>query len=242
MKKVFITGASRGIGRAMALLFAENGYEVGFCYRQSHADAESLCKEISAFTKASSFCCDLANMHDVMALPAQIEARMGHMDVWINNAGASHFGLIQDVSEEEYDRLFNVNFKSMFFLTQAAAEKMIAVKKGSIINLSSVWGQTGASCEVLYSASKAAVVGFTKALAKELAPSGIRVNCIAPGVVDTDMMQRFSPTEKKNIAGEIPMQRFGRPQEIAQLALFLADERSSYITGQVLAVNGGFIC
>lgn len=242
MKKVFITGGSRGIGRACALAFAKRGYQVGFCYFSSESDAKSLQNEINLLSQAQPFRYDLSDIKGMKNLAEQIHNEMGNIDVLINNAGISSYGLIQDVEESEFDRLMNINFKSMFFLTQALIPSMIAEKSGNIINISSIWGQAGASCEVLYSASKGAVISFTKALAKELAPSGIRVNCICPGVVDTDMMKCFSAEEREEIACEIPLGRFSEPEEIAKTALFLASADSAFITGQIIGVNGGQFC
>lgn len=242
MKKVFITGGSRGIGRACALAFAKRGFEVGFCYFSSEEEAKSLENQIALISKAYAFRCDLSDSEAPKNLAEEIYSKMGSIDVLINNAGVSSYSLIQDVDENEFDRIMNVNFKSMFFLTQALISPMIARGSGNIINISSIWGQTGASCEVLYSASKGAVISFSKALAKELAPSGIRVNCICPGVVDTDMMNRFSESEREEIAYEIPLGRFSEPEEVAKTALFLASGDSGFITGQVIGVNGGQFC
>ncbi len=240
MKQVFVTGATRGIGRAIALAFAEEGYEVGFCYRKSEAEAEELARLIDEKTRARAYRCDLSDFSRVTELSSRVMKEMSHIDVWINNAAVSLYGLVQDVTEEEFDSLMNVNFKSAFFLTRAVIPQMLSRKSGCVINLSSVWGQTGASCEVLYSASKAAMIGFTKSLAAELAPSGIRVNAIAPGVADTDMLSRFTPEEKKELAASIPTGRFVRPEEVASCAIFLASDAAASVTGQVLAVNGGF--
>jgi 3-oxoacyl-[acyl-carrier protein] reductase len=242
MAKVFVSGASRGIGRSIALSFAKAGFEVGFSYNESKDLALSLADEIGSYTKAYSFCCDFSDRDSVRELSRAIGEKMGQVDVLINNVGVSSYGLFQDVSDEEFDRVFSVNFESMFFLTKDLVGQMISKHQGVVINISSVWGQTGASCEVLYSSTKAAVIGFTKALAKELAPSGIRVNCIAPGIVDTQMMSKFSDVEKSVMAEEIPVGRFAQSEEIASLAVYLAGSEASYITGQVCAVNGGLYC
>ena len=241
MKKVFITGAARGIGRACALKFSENGFEVGFCFQHSEKEARALCEQINGKTKAYSYRCDLESMEEVRLMAARVLSEMGEVDVLVNNAGVSSWGLFQDVTEEDFDRVMRTDFKSMFFLTQSLSAPMIARKEGKIINLSSVWGETGASCEVLYSAVKAAVIGFTKALAKELAPSGIQVNAIAPGAVETDMLKPFTFEEKRELADRIPLGRFAAPEEVASLALFLGLD-STYITGQVIGINGGLHC
>ena len=239
-KKVFITGATRGIGRSTALLFAKAGYEVGFCYHERHDLAKSLIEEIETRSAAHSFSCDLADPEAVEKLADAVLFKMGEINVLINNAGVSHYGLAQEVTPEAYERVMNTDLRSAFFLTRAFLPQMIARKEGSIINLSSVWGQTGASCEVLYSTAKAALIGFTKSLAKEVAPSGVRVNCVAPGVVKTDMMARFSDSEIRALEEEIPLCRLADPDEIAKVIFDLAGDDFSYVTGQVIPVNGGF--
>ncbi len=238
MKSVFITGGARGIGRALAIRFAKNGYRVGisFCSSRKNADELSLNYGITTIKADLS----LPNGGEILA--GEILSRFGDVDVLINNAGVASYGLFQDVTEAEYDRVFTANFKSTYFLTKGLIGGMLHKKSGAIINISSIWGQTGAACEVLYSSSKAAIIGFTKALSKELAPSGITVNCIAPGVVDTDMMAKFSSEEKNAMKEEIPLGSFTEPDEIAEIALMLCSDRTRSITGQVIAVNGGMYC
>lgn len=238
MKNVFITGGARGIGRALAICFAQREYRVGISYCSSYESA----KELSDIYGIYTFQADLSISNGVEQLSESVLNNFGAVDVLINNAGISSYGLFQDISSEEFDKLFQVNFKSAYFLTKALIGDMLRKKSGSIINISSVWGQTGASCEVLYSSAKAAMIGFTKALAKELAPSGITVNCIAPGVVDTDMMNRFTAEEKRQILEEIPICRFTEPNEIAELAFMLCSEKCKSITGQVIGINGGMYC
>jgi 3-oxoacyl-[acyl-carrier protein] reductase len=242
MKTVFITGGTRGIGRACVYAFAKAGYRVVFCYQKSEEEAKRIVCELSDFSEIIPLCCDLSEVNRVTLLAAQVLSLVGCPDVVIHNAGISSYGLIQDVNEEEYERVFGVNFKSVFFLTKELLPPMIANQKGRIITVSSIWGQTGASCEVVYSASKAALIGFSKALAKELAPSGIPVNVIAPGIVDTDMMARFSESEKSDMLEEIPCGSFCHPNDIAKTALFLAEEAPISLTDQVIAVNGGCYC
>lgn len=242
MKRVLITGGTRGIGKSLVEAFANSGYQVAFCYENSTVEAEELFQKFKCKTDILPIRCDLGDPVSISKLATLVDEKFGGVDVLINNAGVSSYSLFQDVSVDEYDRVMNVNFKSMYFLTQRFVAAMIRNRSGKIINLSSVWGQTGASCEVLYSASKAAVIGFTKALAKELAPSGIMVNCIAPGVVDTDMMSKFSDDEKMEICNEIPTQRFATTDEIAKIALFLANSDLPSLTGQIIPVNGGFYC
>ncbi len=239
MKQVFVTGGTRGIGKAICCLFAQNGFDVGFCYEKSEEEAKKLVSELSEYSNVKAFCCDLSNPEKVIELAEKIRAEFSHLSVLINNAGVSSYGLLQDITSEEFDRVFSVNVKSMFLLTGKLTGLMLNQESASIINISSIWGQTGASCEVLYSASKAAVIGFTKALAKELAPSNVVVNCIAPGVVDTEMMSSFSECEKASLREEIPLGRFAQAHEVAKLALFLAENNNSFITGQVFGINGG---
>ncbi len=239
MKTVLVTGGSRGIGRAVARRFAERGFCVGICYEKNREAAEEIFLELNKITQVHLFQADFSQSQNVVSLANTVQEEMGSIDVLVNNAGVSSYGLFQDTTEEEFERVFSVNFKSMFFLTKALIPSMIQNQKGVIVNVSSIWGQTGGSMEVLYSASKAAVIGFTKALAKEVAPSGIRVNCIAPGVVDTDMMAQFSLSEKEALAESIPTGSFSDPDEIAQLALFLSQDGARNLTGQVIGINGG---
>lgn len=241
-KSVIITGASRGIGRACALEFAKNGYQVLVCYRRNADDAADVCRAISAAGgRALPFQMDAANLSDCRRTVSKAMMEFGRIDVLVNNAGVALPALFTETSEADYDRLFDVNMKGMFFLTQAAAKEMIAAGGGSIVNISSMWGITGASGEVAYSASKAAVIGFTKALAMELAPSHIRVNCVAPGVIDTDMNACYDADTMRTLAEKTPLGRLGTPEDVAKSVFFLADETSSFITGQVLTVDGGFI-
>ena len=242
MKSVLISGATGGIGGALARLFAKRGWRLALVYHSNQTAADKLYSDLSELTEVKLYSCDFSSFNYVTRLGDEVLNEFGCPDAVIHNAGVASYGLFQDVTEEDFQRLFSINFESAFFLTKCFASKMITRQSGSIVNVSSVWGQTGASCEVLYSSSKSAMIGFTKALAKELAPSGIRVNCIAPGVVDTDMMRNFSEEELSSIREEIPMGRFADPKEIAQACYFLASDESSYITGQVLGVNGGFYC
>ncbi len=242
MKTVLITGGTRGIGLCMVRLFSELGYRVGFCYHRSHDKAREIVAQLNQKGGGAAFCCDLENDDSVDALISEINKTLGGIDILINNAGVSSYGLFQNFPKEELDRVLNTNLRSALRLTQALIPSMIQNSWGRVINVSSVWGETGGSCEVLYSAAKAALIGFTKALAKELAPSGVTVNCISPGVVDTDMMARFSKDEIDLIQEEIPCGRMAKPEEIAQAALFLSSENASYITGQVLGINGGMYC
>ncbi len=235
---VLITGGSGGIGKALVRAFSKKGFRVSFTYNRSCDSALELERE----TGAKGFCVNFEDLASVLSFSEKICVEVAPVDVLVNNVGAALYGLIQDVTKDDFQRLFNVNFQSPFFLTQRLIPSMLSKQKGTIINIASVWGETGASCEVLYSSTKGALIAFTKALAKELAPSGISVNCISPGVVDTAMISRFSDEEKNALAEEIPAGRFTDADEIAKLALFLTEGASVSMTGQVIGVNGGMYC
>ena len=241
-KTAVITGASRGIGKACALLFAENGYDLLLCYRSREEEARSVAKEAEALgVRAIPFQMDMESLSDCRRTVAKAMMEFGQIDALICNAGISLPVLFTQTTEEEYDRVFSVNTKGVFFLAQAAAKEMISVGGGSIVAVSSMWGVAGASGEVAYSASKAAVIGFVKALAKELAPSGIRVNCMAPGVTDTEMNACYDEDTMYELAEKTPLGRIADPREIAEAIFFLASEKASFITGQTLTADGGFI-
>lgn len=229
MRQVLVTGGVRGIGLETARLFAREGYAVSVCYAEDEASAEAARAEGLRAVRA-----DVSDEGDVKRLFDGI----GPVDVLVNNAGVSLFGLLQDTAAADWDRVFAVNVRGAFLCSRAAIPSMLRKGGGSIVNVSSVWGVAGASCEVAYSASKAALIGFTKALAKELAPSNIRVNCVAPGVIATAMNARFSEEEMEAIRGDIPLGRVGSPSEVAQAVWALCC--SGYVTGQVLGVDGGF--
>lgn len=232
MKKVLISGGSRGIGAQCVRDFSELGYEVYFTYNKS----EEKAKEISKETNAVAIKCDISKSDEVEKIK-----EFGDFDILINNAGISEIKMFQDITESDWNRMFDVNIKGMFLLTKAVVDGMIRKKKGRIINISSMWGEVGASCEVHYSASKAAVIGFTKALAKELAPSGITVNCVSPGVIMTEMNSHLSEDELKELCDETPVMRVGDVSEVSKAVLYLADEKAGFVTGSVLPVNGGII-
>lgn len=231
MKTVLITGGSRGIGAACVRLFSKNNFRVLFTYNKSKQHALALSRE----TGAAAIQADISSQADTRVL-----SQHGAVDILVNNAGIAQQKLFSDITAADWDRMFDVNIKGMFLVTQALLPGMIHNKAGKIINLSSIWGQCGASCEVHYSASKAAVIGFTKALAKELGPSGICVNCVAPGIIDTEMNAHIDPEDLKALYAEIPLNRMGTPEEVAAMIYFLASEQAGYITGQVLAPNGGW--
>lgn len=241
-KTVLVTGGAKGIGAACVRAFARAGYNVCINYRTSDTAAKALEEELKKeHVSAITYCADVADAQAVRDMVRACEAEFGHIDVLINNAGISSFGLLTDITPEEWRRMIDVHVTGAFNCCHEVLPKMISRKSGNIINISSIWGETGASCEVHYSTAKAALIGFTKALAKEVGPSGIRVNCISPGVIDTDMNAAFSDDDIKALCDETPLMRIGSPEEVASAVLFLAGEGASFITGQVLGVNGGIL-
>lgn len=237
MKNVLITGASRGIGKACVYEFIKKGYRVFLNYNKSDKEAEKISSETGAVLVKG----DISKSDEVKKIADFIHTNYGSIDVIVNNAGISEQKLFVDISENDWDRMFDVNIKGMFIVTKEFVKDMISKKSGRIINISSMWGVTGASCEVHYSASKAAVIGFTKALAKEMGPSGICVNCIAPGVIETEMNSHLSDEDLSELCEETPLSRLGKADEVAKAVMFLAENESSFITGQVLNVDGGYV-
>ena len=241
-KTVLVTGASGGIGSACARLFADKGYKVAVHCRKNKAAAEELTNELrSKGCEAVCVCADLSDDAQVKAMFSEIRNTLGDVEILINNAGVSQQKLFTDTTRADYDFLFGANLLSAINCSREALKSMIAAHSGSIVNVSSMWGISGASCEVLYSASKAALIGFTKALAKEAGPSNIRINCVAPGVVDTRMNANLSSEDIENLSDETPLCRIGKPEEIANAVAFLATQDASFVTGQILSVDGGFI-
>ena len=236
-KIVLITGASRGIGETTAELFAENGYTVIVNYFNNKEKAESLASRIGGMAVRA----DVSDIYQTSQMVDTVIVQYGKIDVLVNNAGISIVGLFDSLPAENVKRLFDVNIFGTFNCTKCVIPHMIKRKYGKIINVSSMWGQSGASCEVHYSASKAAVIGFTKALAKEVGPSGINVNCVSPGFIMTDMNKCFTYNEISEIVDEIPIGRYGEARDIAETILFLSSEKSGFITGQIIGVNGGMI-
>lgn len=239
-KTVLITGASRGIGASMARLFAENGYNVIINYCNSKEDAQNLEKEL--FDKglsAKAIKADVKDYAQVVDMIEEIHQLFGDIDVLINNAGIAQQKLFTDITEQDFDNMVNVNLKGVFNCTKAVLRDMINNKYGKIINISSMWGVVGASCEVHYSAVKAGVIGMTKALAKEVGPSGINVNCIAPGVINTQMNSNLDEYTLNSLKEETPLGIIGEGEDIANLALFLASDKSKFITGQIITADGG---
>ncbi len=237
MRTVLITGGSRGIGRAMVELFSKNGYSVAFTYRESERSAEELARA----TGALAIKADSASAEDVLAACNRALGELGHVDCLINNAAVSAFSTITDISDADWDAMIRINLTAPFLYSRNIAKGMISRKCGRIINISSMWGLVGSSCEVHYSAAKAGLIGMTKAMAKELGPSGITVNAIAPGFIDTDMNRMLDGESVSAICAETPLCRAGTPQEIAETALFLASDKASFITGAVLNVSGGLV-
>ncbi len=241
-KTVIITGASKGIGAAMAILFARKGYNVVIGYNESYQLAKMLSSSLSSQGyNVVPIKVNVANKLETDILIKEAVYKFGSVDVLINNAGVAFNGLITDTEEFDFDKIFDVDLKGVFNCCKSVTPVMVNQKSGKIINISSMWGQVGASCEVAYSAAKAGVIGLTKALAKELAPSGITVNCIAPGLIDTSMNSNISVEDLNAFVEDIPLGRMGTAEDIAETALFLASEGADYITGQILGVNGGYV-
>ena len=231
MKTIVITGGSRGIGAAAVELFAARGDRVYFLYEKEHDAA----KAVAQATGATPLCCDVADGEAVRAAFRQI----GDVDILVCNAGIVHYGLMSMMEESAWDRIFDVNVKGIYHCVNAAMPHFLKKQSGSIVTLSSMWGQVGSSCEAAYSATKGAVIALTKALAQELGPSGIRVNCVAPGVILTDMCATVDPEVLSGMAEETPLGRNGNPQDVAKAIAYLAD--ADFVTGQVLGVNGGYV-
>ena len=231
MQTVVITGGSRGIGAAAVRAFAARGDRVYFLYEKNHEAAAAVAAE----TGAAPICCDVADSKQVRRAFEEI----GHLDILICNAGIVHYGLMSMMEESQWDRLFDVNVKGIYNCVNAAMPAFLRTHKGSIITVSSMWGQVGASCEAAYSATKGAVIALTKALAQELGPSGIRVNCVAPGVIVTDMCKTVDPEILNQMGEDTPVGRNGTPEDVAKAMLYLSD--AEFITGHVLSVNGGYV-
>lgn len=241
MKTVAVTGGTRGIGRETVKLFAREGYRVAFLYLNSDDKAQELVDEVKEYGDVMAVKCDVSDLSQVESAFDKIRSEFGRIYALVNNAGIAQQKLFTDITAQEWERMMGVNAGGVFNCCRAVLPDMIHEKDGRIINISSMWGQVGASCEVHYSASKAAVIGLTKALAKEVGPSGITVNCIAPGVIDTDMMSTFPDDVKKELADETPLCRLGTSSDVAKAVLFLAGDGASFITGQVIGVNGGMV-
>ncbi len=240
MKTVIITGASKGIGAEIATLFAENGYNVVINYFKHELKAKNLCNKLLKMGANAIYCkADVSNEDDVKMLVNTTLNTFKSIDVLINNAGISKFDLVQDTSLDDLNKLLSVNSVGTFLCCKHAVKNMISNKCGKIINISSMWGLVGSSMETAYSMSKSAIISFTKGLAKELGPSNINVNCICPGVINTDMIKDLSEDTVNTLKENTPLLRIGTPKDVANLALFLASDEASFITGQVISVDGG---
>ena len=238
-KTVLVTGASRGIGAAVARAFANAGYRVAVNYNASKAEAEALAAQWP--DRMLPVQADVADRAQVEAMFRQVEEAFGGVDVLVCNAGIARQELFTDVTPAAWQRMLDVHLGGAFHCCQCALPHMLHQKWGRIVTVSSMWGQVGGSCEVAYSAAKAGLIGLTRALAKEEGPSGITVNCVAPGVIETDMMAAFSAEDKAALAEETPLGSLGSPEQVAKAILFLASDGADYITGQVLGVNGGLV-
>lgn len=242
MRSAVVTGASGDIGRAISLRLADEGFAVAVCFRRDKASAENVCSEIAVKGgTALAVQLDLSDSESVAEAYGRAVSQLGVPEVLINNGGTAHIGLFTDMQPEEIVKLINTDLTGAMLMSRLAARDMVRRHRGRIVSISSVWGEVGASCEAAYSAAKAGLIGFTKALGKELAPSGITVNCIAPGLIDTKMNGSLSDEDKRELIGEIPAGRMGTPEEVAALAAFLCSEEASYITGQVIRTDGGWI-
>ena len=235
-KKILISGGSRGIGAATVRYFAERGDKVAFIYRNADEDARKLAEETNAFTVKA----DVSDAQSAILAFREATNLLGGIDVLVNCAGIAGFSLFTDISDEDWRRMLDTNLTSAFTLSREAAKVMVSQKSGRIINVGSVWGRMGASCEVHYSASKAGLRGLTQALAKELGPSGITVNCVEPGVIDTDMNAMLDENAMKELAEATPLCRIGKAEEVATVIGFLASNEASFITGACIPVDGGF--
>lgn len=238
-KVVLVTGSSRGIGKAIAEEFAKKGCKIILNASKRKAELEETCTNLQhPGVSCHSFLGDVSDYTFCVSLFQQIESLYGSVDILVNNAGISHIGLFTDLNPSQWERILAVNFHSVLNCTHLALPSMIRKKEGIILNISSIWGEKGASCEAVYSASKGAINSFTKSMAKEVGPSGIRVNAIACGVIDTEMNQIFSEEEQFDLKEEISLMRFGKPSEVAKLAVFLAGEESQFLSGQIITLDG----
>ncbi len=236
MKNVLISGGSRGIGKAIVKKFATEGHRLAFLYKSSKEAALSLAKETGAY----AIKCDVSSPDEVREAIKEACESLGGLDILINNAGVAQIKLLSDVSDEDFNKIISTNLGGTFYLCREASRLMVSKKCGRIINIGSMWGKCGASCEVPYSASKAAIRGLTMSLAKELGPSGITVNCIEPGVILTEMNASLDKETLEALKEETPLMSLGTPEDVAELAFFLASDKAGFITGQCIGVDGGF--
>lgn len=243
MRKIaLVTGAGTGIGRACALALARDGFCVAAVYHTSRADTLAMCEQLRAQGEdAQPFCCDVADSAQVARLSRDILTRYRHVDALVHCAGIAQDGLLQEMTDAQWHAMMGVHLDGAFYLARAFLPGMLSRGEGNIVFISSIWGQIGAACEVAYSAAKAGVIGLTKALAKEAGPSGVRVNCVAPGCIDTAMMAEYGEDARAALCDQTPLGRIGTPEECAGVVRFLCSEDASFVTGQVLGVNGGFV-
>ena len=241
-RSALVTGASRGIGRAIAAALAREGWPVCVNYLERRDAAEALVRDLRAQGRAAmALQADVADRAAVEAMVRAASEELGPVELLVNNAGISHQGLFQDLDDGDWDRLLAVNLTGPRNAIQAVLPHMLAEKRGNIVNISSIWGLRGGSCETAYACTKAAVIGLTRSLALELAPSGIRVNCVAPGCIETDMVRALGEETRAMLVEETPLGRLGTPEDIANAVAFLASEKAAFLTGQVLTADGGFI-
>lgn len=240
-KTALVTGGAKGIGSAICRTLAKDGYRIAINYNSSQNEAEALKNELSAITEVEVFKADVSDSKQVKEMFSKIEKVFGGVDVLVNNAGIAGQMLFTDITDEMWQKMINVNLSGAFYCCREALKFMINKKSGRIINIASMWGETGASMEVHYSASKAGLIGLTKALAKEVGLSGITVNAVSPGVIMTDMMKSFSEADIAVLKDETPLNSLGTAENVADAVSFLASEKADFITGQVISVNGGFV-
>lgn len=241
-KAAIVTGGAGGIGSAVCRRLAKDGWLVAVCYNSSERSAQRLAEEISSeHYAAKAFHCDISSLESIRKCVSEIRTHFGGIGLLVNNGGLADINLFTDISDERLCELIGVNLTGAMRISREVLPEMIRDHSGAIINVSSVWGECGASCEVAYSAAKAGIIGFTKALAKEVAPSGIHVNCVSCGLIDTKMNSELSEEDLQSVVDEIPIGRIGRPEEVAEAVAFLADEKSSYIQGQIIRVDGAWL-
>ena len=236
MKTALITGGSRGIGAAIVRELSKQGWQVAFCYRSNDEAARQLATETGAF----AIRCDVTDSGQVTTMVAQVQQQFCHIDLLVNNAGVAWQGLLTDMTDDDWRAVLDTSLTAAFFTCRAVIPGMVSRRMGRIINISSIWGRVGASCEAAYSAAKAGLIGLTKALAKELGPSNITVNCLCPGVIQTDMLACYTAEDLAALADETPLCRLGTPEDVAAAVCWLANDAAGFITGQVIGVDGGF--
>lgn len=236
MKTALVTGGSRGIGAAIVRELSKQGWQVAFCYRSS----EDIARQLATETGALAIRCDVTDSGQVAAMVAQVQQQFRHIDLLVNNAGVAWQGLLTDMTDDDWRTVLDTSLTAAFFTCRAVIPGMVSRRMGRIINISSIWGRVGASCEAAYSAAKAGLIGLTKALAKELGPSNITVNCLCPGVIQTDMLACYTAEDLAALADETPLCRLGTPEDVAAAVCWLANDAAGFITGQVIGVDGGF--